>query len=48
MEKIEKNWQISQKFVVSRQILDKIGTQLCENLHCLKDILISFQIFFIS
>ena len=48
MEKIAENCKIFQKFGVSRQILDEIGVQLCENLHCLKDILISFHIFFIS
>ena len=28
-----------------KAILDKIGVKLCKNLHCLKDILISFHIF---
>ena len=45
MEKIAENCKISQKIGVSRQILDKMDIQLCENLHCLKDILISFHIF---
>ena len=45
MEKFAENCKISQKFGVSRQILDKIGVQLRENLHSLKDILISFHIF---
>ena len=48
MEKIAENCKISQKIGVSRQILDKMDIQLCENLHCLKDILINFHIFFIS
>ena len=48
MEKFAENCKISQKFEVPRQILDKIGVQLCENLHSLKDISISFDIFFIS
>ena len=30
MEKFAENCKISQKFGVSRQILDKIGVQLCE------------------
>ena len=34
------------KFEISRQILEKIVVQLCEN--CLKDILISFHMRFIS
>ena len=46
MEKCAENCKISQKFEVLRQILDEIGLHLCENLHCLKDILISFHIFF--
>ena len=48
MEKFAENCKISQKFGVSSQMSDKIGIQLCENLHYLKDILISFHIFFIS
>ena len=48
MEKFAENCKIYQKFGVSRQNMDKIGVQLCENLHFLKDILISFHIFFIS
>ena len=52
MKKFVENYkisrEISQKFEVSRQILDKIGVQLCENLYCLKDMLISFHMFFIS
>ena len=31
MEKFAENCKISQKSEVSRQILDKIGVQLCEN-----------------
>ena len=45
MEKFAENCKISQKFEVPRQILDKIGVQLCESLHSLKDISISFDIF---
>ena len=48
MEKFAENCKISQKFEVSRQILDKIGVQLCENLYCLKDVLIGFHMLFIS
>ena len=48
MEKFVENCKISQKFGVSRQILYKIGVQLCELLYCLKEILISFHMFFIS
>ena len=48
MEKFAENCKIYQKFGVSRQNMDKIGVQLCENVHFLKDILISFHIFFIS
>ena len=48
MEKFVENCKISQKFGVSRQILYKIGVQLCELLYCLKEILISFRMFFIS
>ena len=44
MEKIAKVL----KSLEYQDILDKIGVQLCENLHRLKDILISFHIFFIS
>ena len=43
MEKFVENCKTSQTFGVSRQILDKIGVQLCENLYCLRDILISFH-----
>ena len=46
MEKFAENCKISQKFEISRQILEKIVVQLCEN--CLKDILISFHMRFIS
>ena len=45
MNKFAENCKISQKFGVSRQILDKKGVQLCENLHCLKDS-VSFHIVF--
>ena len=48
MDKFAENCKISQKVRVSRQILGKIDVQLCEDLHCLKEILISFHIFFIS
>ena len=33
MEKFAENCKISQKFGVSRQIMDKIGVQLYENLY---------------
>ena len=33
MEKFVENCKISQGFKVSRQILDKIGVQLCKNLY---------------
>ena len=33
MEKFAENCKVSQKFGVLRQILDKIGVQLCENLY---------------
>ena len=46
MMKFAENCKTSQRFWVSRQILDKIGVQLCENLYCLKDILISFHVFY--
>ena len=45
MEKFVENYKISQRFGVSRQILDKIGVQLCKNLYFLKEILISFHMF---
>ena len=45
MEKFVENYKISQRFGVSRQILDKIGVQLCKNLYCLKEISISFHMF---
>ena len=45
MEKFVENYKISQRFGVSRQILDKIGVQLCKNIYCLKEILISFHMF---
>ena len=45
MENIAKNCKMYQKFGVSRQILDKTGVQLCENFHCLEEILIIFHIF---
>ena len=47
MEKLAENPKTYQKCGVSRQILDKIGAQLCENLDYLKlkDILISFYVF---
>ena len=52
MKKFVENYKISReishKFEVSRQILDKIGVQLCENLYCLKDVLIGFHMLFIS
>ena len=48
MEKFVENCKISQRLGVSRQILDKIGVQLCENLYCLKDVLIGFHMLFIS
>ena len=44
--KFVENCKTSQRFWVSRQILDKIGVQLRENLYCLKDILISFHVFY--
>ena len=46
MEKFAESCKISQEFGVSRQILDQTSVQLCENLHCLKHILISFHIFY--
>ena len=48
MEKFAENSKTSQKFGVSRQILEKIGAQLCENLDYLKvnDIFISFYVFY--
>ena len=48
MEKFAENCKTSQKFWVLRQILDKIGVHLCENLYYLKvkDILISFHVFY--
>ena len=48
MEKLAENPKTYQKCGVSRQILDKIGAQLCENLDYLKlkDILISFYVFY--
>ena len=48
MEKFAENCKTSKKFGVSRQILDKIGVKLCENLDYLKvkDILISFYVFY--
>ena len=46
MKKSAGNCKTSQKFGVSRQVLDKIRAHQCENLHCLKDILINFHIFF--
>ena len=45
MEKYAKNCKISQRFGTSRQILDKIRAQQCENLYYLKEVLISFYIF---
>ena len=47
MEKFAENCKISQKFGVSRQILDKIGVQLRENLHSLKDIFNKLSYIFI-
>ena len=47
MDKFAENFKISQKLEVSRQILDKTGAQLCENLYCLTEILISFNISFL-
>ena len=48
MVKFAKHCKTSQKFEVSRQILDKLGVQLCENLYYLKvkDILIIFYVFY--
>ena len=46
MVKFVENCKISQRFGVSRQILEKIGVQLCEKLICLKCILISFHVFY--
>ena len=48
MEKFAENWKTFKKFGVSRQILEKIGAQLCENLYYLKvkDILISFYVLY--
>ena len=46
MEKFVENCKISQRFRESRQVLDKIAVQLCENLYCLKGILISFHVFY--
>ena len=46
MEKIVENCKISQRFGVSRLILDKIGVQSCESLYYLKDILTSFHVFY--
>ena len=47
MEKSAENFKISQKFGVSTQTLDKMRVQQCENLHCLKEILKSFYIFYV-
>ena len=41
-----RNLQKIAKFLKNLVYRDKIGVQLCENLHCLKDILIGFRIFF--
>ena len=48
MEKLAENSKTYKKCGVSRQYLDKIGVQLCENLDYLKwkDILISFYVFY--
>ena len=48
MEKFAENYKTSKKFRVSRQFLDKIGNQFCENLYYMKvkDILISFHVFY--
>ena len=48
MEKVAENCKTSQIFGVSRQILDKIDVQLCENLYYLKvnDVLICFYVFY--
>ena len=47
MEKFPENYKTSQKFGVSKQILDKIGAQLCESVYYLKvkETLISFDVF---
>ena len=37
MEKFAENCKISQKFGVSRQIMDKIGVQLYENLYIMSE-----------
>ena len=47
MEKSAENCKISQKSGISKQILDKIRVQQCENLQYLKDILISLYTVFI-
>ena len=46
MEKFVQNCKVPQIFGVSRQILDKISVQLCENLYCLKDNLVNFHYVF--
>ena len=48
MEKVAENCKSSQKFGVSRQILDKMVVQLWENFYYLKvkNILISFHAFY--
>ena len=46
MERFVQNCKISQRSGVSRQILDKISVQLCENLYCLKEILVTFHYVF--
>ena len=48
MEKFAENCKNFQNFGVSKQILDKIGVQLCANSDYLKfkDILISFYVFY--
>ena len=48
MEKFAENCKTFQNFGVSKQILDKLGVQLCENSDYLKlkDILISFYVFY--
>ena len=46
MEKSAENCKISQKFGISSQMMDKTRAQKWENLHCQKEILIGFYIFF--
>ena len=48
MEKFAENWKTFKKIGVLRQILKKMGVQLCENVYYLKvkDILIGFYVFY--